>query len=120
MKQKYFFILLIVWLLSGCTNKIDEPQTIPADLIPKEQMVDIVVDLRLMDAVLTSKQRKKEQDMHFTQYYLHNSIMEKYGITRDQFERSFQYYQQNMKLLDEIYEEAITKLTKLKTEEIQN
>ena len=46
--------------------------------------------------------------------------MEKYGITRDKFERSMEYYQSDLKVLDEIYEEAITKLSKLKTEEVQN
>jgi hypothetical protein len=101
----------------SCTHKIEEDKPVPNDLIPKEKMVDIYVDLKLMDAILATKQRKKDQDQHFSKYYLHNSVMEKYGITRDQFERSVEYYQRNLKVLDEIYEESITKLSKMKSEE---
>jgi hypothetical protein len=115
-----FLAVSILVLLIGCTNKIDEDKPVPADLIPKEQMVDIFVDLKIMDAILASKQRKKDQDQHLTKYYLHNSIMEKYGITRDRFERSVEYYQRDLKVLDEIYEEAITKLSKMKSEEDNN
>lgn len=117
MRSVSFLAVSILVLLLGCTHKINENKPKPADLIPKEQMVDIFVDLKIMDAILASKQRKKEQDQQFTKYYLHNSIMEKYGITRDRFERSVEYYQRDLKVLDEIYEEAITKLSKIKSEE---
>ncbi len=119
MKHLVYPILLIVLFLSACTNKIDEHVEKPADLIPKDQMVDIIVDLRLMDAILALKQREKEQDIDDSKYFLNNSIMEKYGITHDRFERSLQYYQHDLKELDELNEQALTKLSKLKTEEVQ-
>jgi DNA-binding Lrp family transcriptional regulator len=115
-----FLAVSILVLFLGCTHKINENKPVPDDLIPKEQMVDIFVDLKIMDAILASKQRKKEQDQQLTKLYLHNSIMEKYGITRDRFERSVEYYQRDLKVLDEIYEEAITKLSKMKSEEGKN
>jgi hypothetical protein len=119
-KQPAFLILLILLLFSACTNKVEEKKAEPVDLIPKDQMVDIMVDLRLMDAILASKQRNKEQDLNDSKVFLYNSIMQKYGITRDRFERSLQYYQYNLKVLDELDEQAITKLSKLKTEEEQD
>lgn len=79
-------------------------------------MVDVVVDLRLMDAIMNVKLRKKEMGLDSVNVLLHNSIMEKHGITRDQFERSLAYYQKDLKVLDEIYEQAITKLTLMKPE----
>jgi hypothetical protein len=101
----------------SCTHKINDEKQVPADLIPKEQMVDICMDLKIMDAILTTKQKKKDSDTYDQKYYIHNSIMGKYGITRDRFERSVDYYQHDLKVMDEIYEEAITRLSKMKSEE---
>ena len=119
MKSVKLLILVILIIVLGCTSEIKESKSPPSDLIPKEQMVDICVDLRLMDAILAAKQRKKDPDQNVNIYYLHNSILEKYGITRERFERSLEYYQLDLKVLDEIYEEAITKLSMMKSEEDQ-
>lgn len=112
---------LIISILSfmvvfGCTQKVETVVIPPENLIPKDQMVDIVVDLLLYDAILVKKQRKNEKDQDYTKYYLHNSIMEKYNITRESFETSFDYYAHNLKVMDEIYAEAITKLSKMQAE----
>ena len=56
------------------------------------------------------------KDLDFSKYYLHNSVMEKYSITREGFEESFSYYAHNLKVMDEIYAEAITKLSKMQSE----
>lgn len=82
-------------------------------------MVDVIVDMRLMDAIMNVKLRKKETGLDSVNVVLHNSIMEKHGITREQFERSLGYYQKDLKVLDEIYEQAITKLTLLKPEKTE-
>jgi hypothetical protein len=111
--------LSVIFFVLGCTHKIKDSDLVPVDLIPKDQMVDILVDLKIMDAILASEQRKKEQDANDAKYYLYNSIMGKYGITRNRFEESLEYYQKDLKVMDEIYEEAITKLSKMKTEEAQ-
>ena len=42
--------------------------------------------------------------------------MEKYGITREQFETSFNYYLVDLDVMDNIYARAITKLSKMKSE----
>jgi hypothetical protein len=119
-KSINLLILSVLFLAFGCTHKIKEKESVPADLIAKDQMVAIIVDLKVMDAILALKQRKKDPDLHDTKYYLYNSVMEKYGITRDKFERSMEYYQRDLMVLDEIYEEAITKLSKMKGEEIKS
>lgn len=107
-----FFLLV----LFGCTQKVETVVTIPENFIQQDQMVDIVVDLLLMDAVLVKKQKKKSKDLDFSKYYLHNSILEKYNITRGEFDSNFTYYAQNLKVMDVIYAEAITKLTKMQGE----
>ncbi len=117
--NRLFFIILSILLFSGCTNKIDDKKNIPADLIAKDQMVDVVVDLRLLDAIMNVKLRKKETGLDSVNVLLYNSIMEKHGITREQFERSLTFYQGDLKVLDEIYEQAITKLILMKPEKTE-
>lgn len=108
-------VFLILSLL-GCKPVVEKMDPPPDDLIPRDEMVDIIVDLQLMEAILVTKQKSKAKDLDFTKYYVYNSILAKYKITRDQFERSHAYYQQDLKTMDEIYEEAITRLSKMKLE----
>lgn len=108
--------ILSFLLVFGCTQKIETVFDPPENLIPQDQMVDIVVDLLIIDAILVKKQKKKSKDLDFSKYYLHNSIMEKYNITREGFEESFNYYAHNLKVMDEIYAEAITKFSKMQGE----
>ena len=108
--------ILSFLLVFGCTQKIETKISPPENLIPQEQMVDIFVDLLLYDAILVKKQKRKSKDIDFAKYYLRNSIMEKYNITRQSFEESFNYYAHNFKLMDDIYAEAITKLSKMQGE----
>lgn len=111
--MKLIVSILSLLLIFGCTQKIETSVEPPEDLVPQEQMVDIVTDLFIMEAILIDKQKKKSEDFHFAKYYLHNSILEKYNITRKNFEDSFNYYAHDLKTMDEIYADAITKLSKL-------
>jgi len=107
------FSLLIIF---GCTQKVETLITPPENLIQQDKMVDIIVDLLIMDVTLGRKQKKKSKDLDFSKYYLHNSILEKYDITREDFEASFNYYAQHLKMMDAIYAEAITKFSKMQGE----
>lgn len=108
--------ILCFLLVFGCTHIIETVVEPPENLIPQEQMVNIVVDLLIYDAILVKKQKKKSKDLDFFKYYLHNSVMEKYQITRESFDDSFNYYAHNLKIMDEIYADAITKLSKMQGE----
>lgn len=119
LKKNNGFLLLFTLLLSagisGCTEKLNKEKEPPADLINRDTMVSIFVDLRLMDAVLNYEQRNGNRKINDIKFYIHNSIMDKYGITRDQFERSFTYYQTDLDVIDKIYADAITRLTKMRS-----
>ena len=114
--MREIIIILSFLVFFGCTQKIETVFDPPENLIQEDQMVDIVVDLLILDAILVEKQKKKSKDLDFSKYYIHNSVMEKYNITRESFEESFNYYAHNLEIMDEIYVEAITKLSKMKDE----
>lgn len=115
--NRSFIISILVLGLAGfaaCTQKVNKPAEAPPDLIQRDTMVSIFVDLRLLDAVVNFEQRKGNRKLDTITYYLHNSIMEKYDITREQFQSSYTYYQSDMDVIDGIYIDAITRLSKLK------
>jgi hypothetical protein len=114
--MRLIICILSVLLFFGCTQKIESVVEPPEDLIPQDQMVDIVTDLFILEAILIDKQRKKSDDFNFSKYYIHNSILEKYNITRKSFEDSFNYYAHDLKTMDDIYADAITKLSKMQGE----
>lgn len=108
-------IILLLGGLFGCTQKLEIKSEVPEDIIPRDSMVSIFVDLRLLDAVLNFEQLGGSRKVSNKNYFLYGSILDKYCITREQFERSFDYYQNDLEVLDEIYADAITRLSMLKS-----
>jgi hypothetical protein len=109
-----FFSALL--LFDCCTQKFGQEITPPEDLIPREKMVDVIVDLKLFDAAIVLEQKYKTSTINESKFYLYNSVIQKHGITRQQFESSLYYYQQDLDVMDKIFEEVITKLNKLKSQ----
>lgn len=115
-KRLHVVVLLFVVVgLASCTQNVSKEMDPPDDLIPRDTMVSIFVDLRLLDAVVNFEQRKSNPKLNDLNYYLHNSVMEKYQITREQFETSYTYYQTDLNVIDGIYADAITRLSLMKT-----
>ncbi len=110
-----FLTLVLATAFASCTDKLNKEVEPPADLIPRDTMVSIFVDFRLMDAVLNYEQRQGNRKLNEIKLYLHNSVLEKYGITREQFASSFDYYQTDMEVIDGIYADAITRLSMMKS-----
>ncbi len=114
--MKVILIIFSLVVVFGCTQKVETVVEPPEILIQQDKMVDIVLDLIIMDAILVEKQKKKSKDLDFSKYYIHNSILEKHNITREEFEESFRFYAQDLQIMDAIYAEAITKLSKMQGE----
>ncbi|MEZ5197170.1 MAG: DUF4296 domain-containing protein [Bacteroidales bacterium] len=120
MKNNILFIGFVLWsvFLSNCTQSIDKRSKPPDDLLSREEMVDIIVDLELYDAIINTESKKKDNKdtVNYKKFHLYNSILEKHSITREQFNRSFEYYQNDLDFLDGIYADVITRLSKMKTD----
>lgn len=118
--MKTIFIILLTFLLffslASCTKKVEGKIKPPDDLITREEMVDIIVDMHIFDAVMASEQKKGGKEVQNQKYYLYNSIMEKHNITRERFDESFKYYQHDFEVMDDIYADVITKLSIMKSE----
>jgi len=99
-----FFLLIIV---NSCKHDSNKP---PVGIIPKDSMVSIIADLHLADAVLLNANvQSKISDISSNRLY--KTVLDKYGITRERFNRSIDFYAENPVVLDSMYDKVIEKLS---------
>lgn len=107
--MKYFLSFIAV-LLFACSET-----STPDYVIPKEKMIDIIVDIHLTDGMFTLQPVRKEfVSKDNTNYY--NFILENYGYTRKDFDTSVFYYSENINEYNKIYIEVLNRLNELETE----
>lgn len=90
MKKSILFLISIVLLITaGCGQKNKEE--IPADVIPREQMIDIMVDAWFMESVIhnTIKEYERLEPISVSMY---KEFFEEHDITKERFEHSIEYY----------------------------
>jgi hypothetical protein len=108
-------MISILLFTTGCRNHRDvKSATIPENLIPMDSMVAILVDVQLIEAILKINYAAKSENQTYSEKY-YDYLFEKHCITKDQFEKSLEYYQRNSESLGIIYTEVITELSKLQT-----
>jgi hypothetical protein len=95
-----------VMLLIGCREK----QEIPPDVLSKEQMTMVLMDIYILEAQM------KEVDLKFDSAkrlynLLEQDVFKKHGISDTTYHKSFMYYQDRSKYLDEVYGMVVDSLS---------
>lgn len=105
--QKYSSLLIIL-LLFACAPKKPKP---PADVLNEQQMSTILADMHLADAIISTKtgttDSLRQAGVNFREF-----IYEKHHTNHKQFTESFDFYKMNPALMDSVYAEVITKLSR--------
>ena len=115
---KTFILLLIALCISGIACKRqweDNKAQKPKDLIPRDKMVAVLTDFHLIESALLYSQYKVVNVKTQGSFY-YKKILDKYHITKDQFDRSLDYYSYHLKELESMYEEIIVNYTKMEDE----
>ena len=100
------FMLLFV---AGCKEKFPK---VPSDIIPIGKMENILIDMHISDAVAETKTMgsgKTEMKLS-EQYYM--QIYKNYGITKEDFLKSYTFYQDNPVLLNQLYDNVLSEMSK--------
>lgn len=82
-------------------NSLDKPKK-PDNLIPKNKMVDIIVDISMLNAAKGSNKKVLEKNNINPEDYIYT----KYNIDSLQFSESSNYYAYDVKTYEAIYLEA--------------
>ena len=102
-----FFLFLTILL--ACSSK-QEP---PPDVLPREKLLAVMVDFQMVEAAVQSAKSQGEAGQTARQYY--DMVLEKHQISREQFRRSIQWYQDHMAAMDSLYSDLIDSLSGLQS-----
>lgn len=106
MKWFAFFFLALVM---SCSN--DEVR-IPNDILSEKQMISILIDVHLSDALAASEKLKEVRTLNQVKKLYFLSVLEKHQIDEESFEKSLTFYKAHPAVFYDLYEEVLIELTK--------
>jgi hypothetical protein len=109
--NKWLFVLIICVLPLSCFNK-DKVR-----LIPKKELVPLLIDLHIADAIASNGPYGDIFD-NLDSISAYSWIFNKHGYSKKELEKTFEYYSKNPKKLTEIYDEVFAELSK-QSEEVK-
>ncbi|MDZ7742066.1 MAG: DUF4296 domain-containing protein [Bacteroidota bacterium] len=112
--KKLTFIFILLLALSACKNENAETN-IPPDVIPREKMQNILVDMQLVEGALIYERSQGGVSDSLRDYYF-NRVFEKYAISSKQYDKSLNFYKDHLKLFDEMYNQVIKDLESLENQ----
>jgi len=95
-----------VFIFMGCNKD--------RKVIPRDEMVPILVRIHLMDGAAQIAQYNPEINISDTMD-VYKVVLEDYGYSRAQFDSSLQYYSRDLKKFDRIYQQVLARLNKMET-----
>ena len=101
--NKYIYILVVSFLLLNCTSNTILKK--PDNLIPKEEMVDLLTDLFIAMNAQTTKNIELKRGVNY-----YPIVFEKYKIDSAQFMESNYYYTSKVDEYDDILNEVQERL----------
>ena len=100
------FILTISLLvtLAACS----ESKLPPSEVLSKEQMIPLIVDIEVSQAIYKLKFANKDS---INYHHLMDDVFNAQNTSQEQFNSSLAYYAKHPKEMEEIYNQAIVQLT---------
>ena len=101
-------LLLLLFMVAGCKQKFP---SVPSDIIPINKMESILIDMHISDAVAEVKTMGDINEKRLTQQY-YAQIYKNHGITKEEFLKSYLFYENNPILLNKIYDDILGQMSK--------
>jgi hypothetical protein len=96
--------------LSLCACKQELPD-VPKDVISFEKMKMILTELHIADAVAETKAQAGEDEKTLSKIY-NEHVIQSHGLSREEFLKSYKFYESEPKLFDKMYDEILAELSK--------
>ena len=93
----------------SCSKKEEK---IPENILPKEKMIQVMVDVHLAEAVIQSRNLNLNDSTKTIAAGYYKNLFEKNKINEQQFRESFLFYSHHLDLMNKIYEDVINELSK--------
>lgn len=108
-------MLFLSLSLFSCYHENKEIVPVPEKILTKGQMVDVLTDLQLSEGILTYRRIEKLPTTNFGEA-LYTKVIEEHQLTREKLQENIDYYNNDPKLMEKIYDEVLARLNKLQTE----
>ena len=95
--MRYFFLIILVLLLS-CGSK-DEPEK----LIDPTKMAKVLTEIHLLEAKIDAVKIYPADSAQVVYDHYESLLFEDLGITKEQYDRSFEYYLENPNEFEKVY-----------------
>jgi hypothetical protein len=99
--MRLFSFVLIILFLSSCNNQSDKKVTF--EILKPKKMIDILIDLNLLEAKVTSLSLQGMDSSQVMFYTLQNEIFKKHKTDSLQYQKNYQYYLQDVPEMQKIY-----------------
>ena len=107
LKSSLIFTFLVC--MSGCSDST--PST---DALGEDEMVELLVDIHMADAILAVSNFKIKRDTVVIEHY-YNDVLKKHHTTQKQIENSIKYYSKKPRKFEKIYVQVSDKLSKMES-----
>ncbi|MCF8226887.1 MAG: DUF4296 domain-containing protein [Bacteroidales bacterium] len=110
-----FTLVLFSGILLGLTSCNQKKQVSGSQYIERNDLVDIIKDMHLMDGITNDMQYYRKFNPGDS-IDIYSSIFEKYNVDREAYERTIKEYSKHPKLLDAVYDDVLMKLSIMQDE----
>ena len=120
MKPSFIFYMkkiipfLIILIFAACSSD-DQKVIIPENILSKEKMATVMVDVHLLEAALNIRTFSRDQ-VAMNTINPNSNILKKNNITKKQYDDSFEFYSKHPLLFSEVYQLVLNNLSKLQAE----
>lgn len=113
--MRYLYYIILALLVLGIYSCDKHPVEKPENLIGRNQMIDMLVDIHIAEATYNHMKRDSIIQKSSSQNFYH-SILNKYQVPDSLFEKSFTFYASNPKQFEKLYQDIMNRLSELEQE----
>lgn len=110
--KKIVLLLLPLFLLTACRN-----EKRPADVMSQEQMAAFLADAYLLEGFYAIETQYRYDALTPEVLHSYDSILDVHGLTREDVERSLDYYTDHLDEYQTIHEQVVASLEERKSDE---
>ncbi len=114
MKIRLIIALGLVLLFDACKDPIMEK---PRKLLTRDQMIDMLVEIHLSQAISQTRRFANEDLASFSESDYYYTILQKFKTADSTFEKSLIYYSGKPKEFEKIYTRVLNRLNEMEQEQ---
>jgi hypothetical protein len=110
-------LCLILLVIGACKEKQVNLE-IPKDIIAKDTMVQLLTEMHLLESSLGIR-IFEERKISNTRNLLKAKIYSNYHVSKDRFLKSYDFYAKQPNVIDSMYVDVISEITKRQAEQLK-